>query len=415
MSSKESFTKSLSTPDAIPTEGIKRATQIMEGGLLFRYGELGSEELDVALLEKDYADYIGLPYVCGVNSGGCALFLALKAAGVQAGDSVLVNAFTLAPVPGSIDHAGAKPVLVDINKDYLIDLEDLRAKALSSGAKVLMLSHMRGHIADMNAVVAVCEDLGLTLIEDCAHTMGAKWQGKHVGTFGAVACFSTQTFKHINSGEGGLIATSDEDIAAKVVLNSGSYMLYEQNGARPSAKVFERWRGTMPNYSMRMSALVASVLRPQIPLIDERGVAWNERYAWLEEGLQDIPHLYLPKRVADEHFVASSLQFNLVDLDFAAMEAFQKACDARGIHLKWFGRERAIGFTSTHQNWEYISKGNADNLAGTDQVMTGLFDMRIPLSLTKEDCVLIAEVIGDSMLEVTTASNEIATKLAIAD
>ena len=409
MSTKEIFTKSLSTPDAIPAEGIKRATAIMEGGLLFRYGELGSEELDVALLEKDYADYIGLPYVCGVNSGGCALFLALKAVGVQAGDSVLVNAFTLAPVPGSIDHAGAKPVLVDINKDYLIDLDDLRAKAISSGAKVLMLSHMRGHIADMDAVVDICNELDLILVEDCAHTMGAKWNGQHTGTFGAVGCFSTQTFKHINSGEGGLIATADPDIAAKVVLHSGSYMLYEQNGARPSAEVFEKWRGTIPNYSMRMSALVASVLRPQISLIDERGSAWNERYSWLEEALQDIPHLYLPKRVASEQYVASSLQFNLVDLDFATMEAFQKACDARGIHLKWFGRERAIGFTSTHQNWEYIDAENTSELEGTDDVMSGLFDMRIPLSLTKEDCLLIAEIIRDGLTEVVGARELMST------
>ncbi len=401
MSTKEKFTKSLSTPDGIPSEGIERANKIMKGGLLFRYGELGSEELDVAMLEKDYADYIGLPYVCGVNSGGCALFLALKAVGVQTGDAVLVNAFTLAPVPGAINHAGAKPVLVDIDKDYLIDLEDLRRKAQSSGAKVLMLSHMRGHIADMDKVVEICNELGLTLVEDCAHTMGAKWNGQHTGTFGAVGCYSTQTFKHINSGEGGLVATSDPDIAAKVILNSGSYMLYEQNGARPANEVFDKWRGTTPNYSMRMSALVASVLRPQIPLIDERGVAWNERYRWLEDALQGIPNLYLPKREEKEQFVASSLQFTLTDLDTETMEAFQKACDARGVHLKWFGREQAVGFTSTHQNWEYIEEGNAKNLGNTDEIMFGLFDMRIPLSLTQEDCELIAEIIRDGMQEVT--------------
>ena len=129
---------------------------------------------------------MGMHYAVGVNSGGCALFLALKAAGVEPGDRVLVNAFTLAPVPGAIAHAGAAATLVDVTDAYVIDIDDLDRKAATSGARFLMLSYMRGHIPDMDALMQVCRRHKLIVIEDCAHTMGARWDGRLSGTFGDV-------------------------------------------------------------------------------------------------------------------------------------------------------------------------------------------------------------------------------------
>lgn len=394
---RSTFTKDLSGTDPIPDEGIERALRLLHNGRLHRYGEAKGDELEVVELEREYADYMGMRYCVGLNSCGCALFVALKSAGVQAGDRVLVNAFTLAPVPGAIAHANAEPVLVEITEDYLIDLADLRRKAESSGAKYLMLSHMRGHIADMDAVADLCAELGLTLIEDCAHTMAARWDGRLLGTFGKAACFSTQTFKHINSGEGGLLVTDDEDVAAQAILYSGSYMLYMQHGAGPEPEVFERWKGTTPNFSMRMSNLQAAILRPQLALLGERSEGWNERYVQLAERFAEIPHIVLPTRDVKEAYVASSIQFNLVDLTPQQMEDFQAMCAERGVFLKWFGREQAVGFTSSHHNWGYMKE--SATLPQTDAVMGGLFDMRIPLNLTVEDMDLIAGIMRESMAE----------------
>ena len=111
-------------------------------------------------------------------------------------------------------------MLVEIDDDLKLDPIDLEAKADGSGAKVLMLSHMRGHICDMDAILEICEPRGITIIEDCAHTMGARWKGKLSGTFGKVACFSTQTYKHMNSGEGGFLTTDDADVMARAVIHS---------------------------------------------------------------------------------------------------------------------------------------------------------------------------------------------------
>ena len=181
------LTRDLTEPEPIPEAGIARAVELMRSGRLFRYGETGDDQRDVALLESEFAAYVGRRFCVACNSGGGAMFLALKVLDVAPGDAVLVNGFTLAPVPGAIAHAGARPVVVEIGPDYVIDVEDLRRKAVASGAKVLLLSHMRGHLADMDAVTAACRDLGLRLVEDCAHALGAAWNGRAVGSFGEAA------------------------------------------------------------------------------------------------------------------------------------------------------------------------------------------------------------------------------------
>lgn len=163
------------------------------------------------------------------------------ALGVGAGEPVLMNAFTLAPVPGAIVHARGDPVFVGITPDYEIDLDDLRAAAERSGSRLLMLSHMRGHITDMDRLMEVAAELDLTVIEDCAHTMGAGWDGRPSGTFGAVGCFSTQTSKHVNSGEGGLLVTDDDDVAARAILPRS---MSRSSGPTPWDVCLTRWTGT---------------------------------------------------------------------------------------------------------------------------------------------------------------------------
>ena len=394
------FDKDLSAPDPIPEAGIEAAVRLMRDGRLFRYGEDRDSKPEAALLEEEYAAYMGMKYCVGLNSGGCALFVALKAAGLAPGDKVLVNAFTLAPVPGAIEHAGGQAVLVDITENYVIDIADLDRKAAASGARFLMLSYMRGHIPDMDAVMAVCRRHNLIVVEDCAHTMGASWDGRLTGTFGQVGCFSSQTFKHINSGEGGLLVTDDEDIAARAVLFSGSYMLYAQHRARPSMAVFDRHRYLVPNCSMRMSGLVASILRPQIGELDERGRRWRTIYGELEVLLKTIDHIRMPDRPAKEGFVPSSLQFSLTGLTNEQIEHFvQAACD-HGVFVKWFGAADAVGFTSRHDHWRYLHDHNSVDVPTADSVLHGLCDFRLPVWMTPQDCAVVAAVLSEAMIEV---------------
>ncbi len=387
------FGKDLSTPEPIPEEAIERAVSLMRSGRLHRYGEQGTGYPEPSLLEQDYAAYVGSRYCVAVSSCGAAMFIALKALGVKPGDQVLTSTFTLAPVPGAIAHAGAEAVLVDTTADYLTDLIDLERKARMTGAKVFLLSHMRGHIVDLEAVRAFCDANGIAIIEDCAHTMGAKWAGKHTGTWGKVGCYSAQTYKHINSGEGGLLVTDDDDVAAQAILMSGCYMMFHQHILKPAAQVFERWKYVTPNFSMRMSNLAAALLRPQIALLADRGMRWNHIYASLERELAKAPHVTIPARHAKEEFIASSIQFTL-HLAPHQIERFQKECDQRGLYIKWFGAPAPVAFTSNFEHWRYLAR--KPDLPNSHVVLDQLLDLRTPLSLTDADCVLIGQIVAAS-------------------
>ncbi len=385
----------LSAPPPIPEDGIAAAEAVLRSGWTHRYGESLGDASEASLLETEFAAHLGTRFCVAVNSCGSAMYLALLCTGLRPGDRVLMNAFTLAPVPGAVAHAGAEHVLVEVTPDLVIDLEDLARKARATGARHLLLSHMRGHIADMTRLMALCDDLGITVIEDCAHTMGARWAGRPTGTFGRVGCFSLQAYKHVNGGEGGLIATDDEDVAARAILYSGSYMLYRQHRARPADAVFERWKDVTPNFSLRMSNLVAAVARPQLRLLAERARIWNDRHGRLAALLGAIPGLRLPHRPQEEAFVQSSIQFAVGGLDAPAFARFLAGCRSRGVFLKWFGARQAEGYTSVSGQWRYLADPHTP--PATEAVLERLCDMRIPLTLAEADCATIARIVGEEL------------------
>jgi dTDP-4-amino-4,6-dideoxygalactose transaminase len=389
----------LTQQEPMPQAGVEAALAVMASGKLHRYGEVGAKPSEVSSLEAEFARELGVKYCVAMNSCGSTMFVALKAAGVRPDDAVLSNCFTLAPVPGAIAHAGARPVLVDVSDDYTIDLADLERKAATSGARTLLLSHMRGHIGDMHALLAICRRHGVQLIEDCAHTMGAAWDDKATGTWGRAGCFSLQSYKHANSGEGGLLVTDDEDVAAQAILFSGSYMLYRSHVARPADEVFERWKYTTPNFSLRMSNLAAALARPQLgAVLKDRCARWNQRYAWLAAALDGTPHLRLPPRPAKEQYVASSLQFSLVGLTKAQIEQAIAACAERGLHIKWFGADEPVGFTSVWTHWRYF--GEPQSLPQAERVLRGLCDLRLPLMLSQDDCAAMGGVVREVLSSV---------------
>ncbi len=384
----ERFAGSFTQQEPIPEEGIAAALDVLRHGRLHRYNTAAGEQGETALLEQEFAALTGARFCLAVASGGYAMTTALRAVGVKPGDHVLSNAFTLAPVPGAIAAVGAEPVLVGVTEDLTIDLHDLEAKA--GQAEVLLLSHMRGHICDMDRLMAICDAGGVTVIEDCAHTMGGAWGGVPSGRHGRVGCYSCQTYKHVNSGEGGLLVTDDEEVAARAIILSGSYMLYERHLAAPAPDVFDRVKYDTPNISGRMDNLRAAILRPQLRKLPEQVQRWNERYGVLEAGLRETPGLTLVRRVAREAYVGSSFQFLLLDWAGARVQEVVARCAARGVELKWFGAAEPQGFTSRYDSWRYAP---AAPLPETDRVLAGLLDMRVPLTFSLDDCALIARII----------------------
>jgi dTDP-4-amino-4,6-dideoxygalactose transaminase len=397
------FKGSFTQQEAIPDTSIEAAVEVMRSGRLHRYNTGAGETAQTALLEQEFAAWLGVPYCLAVASGGYALTTALRAFGLKAGEPVLTNGFTLAPVPGAIAGAGGKPVLVEVTEDLVIDLDDLKAKIASSGARVLMLSHMRGHIADMDALMAICDGAGVAVIEDCAHTMGAAWNGVKSGCHGIAACYSTQTYKHMNSGEGGLLTTRDAELMARATVLSGSYMLYGRHIASPPEEVFRKVRLETPNCSGRMDNLRAAILRPQLATLDENCKRWNERYEAVSQELANTPGIRLPQRPVEEQFVASSIQFNLPGFSGNQIKAFLAAALERGVELKWFGADEPVGFTSRHDSWTYVER---QSLPQTDRVLSTLIDMRLPLTFSLDDCRLIGRIIRECAMALNAEAAE---------
>ena len=360
----------------------------MRSGRLHRYNVKGDEPGEVALLEQEFAAAMGVKYCLAVASGGYAMTTALRALGVRPGDRVLSNAFTLAPVPGAIAAVGAVPVFVGVTEALTIDLDDLEAKA--DQASVLLLSHMRGHICDMDRLLEICTRHGVRVIEDCAHTMGARWRGRLSGTDGVIGCYSTQTYKHMNSGEGGFLVTNDDQVMARAVILSGSYMLYPRHLAAPEPAVFEAVKYDTPNISGRMDHLRAAILRPQLRRLEAQCAAWTDRYRVVEAGLRDCPGLRLIDRPDEEAFVGSSFQFLLLDWAAPKVRDVVARCAARGVELKWFGAAEPAGFTSRYDSWRYAPSAP---MPASDRILAGILDMRLPLTFSLEDCALLARII----------------------
>ena len=408
----ERFTGSFTQQEPIPEAGIEAALAVLRHGRLHRYNTAPGEVAETALLEEEFAAYTGATYCLGLASGGAAMACALRACQVQAGDPVLSNAFTLAPVPGAIASLGARPVFVEVTDDLTIDLGHLEVQAKASGARVFLLSHMRGHVCDMEALMALCHRLGLRVIEDCAHTMGASWKGVASGRHGAIGCYSTQTYKHMNSGEGGFLVTDDAELAARAVLLSGSYMLFARHRAAPGPEVFEALKLDVPNVSSRMDNLRAAILRPQIGMLDDRRARWRVLYQAMETGLAGVAGVRLISRPQAEDYVGSSFQFLLPGWEPARVAALVAGAAARGVEVKWFGAANPVAFTSRYAHWRYA---NPEPLPQTDRVLAGLIDMRLPLTFSPEDVAQIARIIRSEVLAVAQAKIGEAVGAPLAD
>jgi len=388
---ENNFKKSFTQQEAIPQVGIDKAISVMQSGRLHRYNTLEGEDSVTSQLELLFSKWQGSKYCLACTSGGVAIQLALRSVGVKPGDNILANAFTLAPVPGAIENVGANPILVEIDENFHINIVDFIAKANASKSKFLLLSHMRGHITNMDKLVEICKSLKIQIIEDCAHTMGAKWDGKRSGNFGLVSAFSTQTYKHINSGEGGFLVTNDDEVIAKAIMHSGSYMLYEKHASSPNNDIFEKVKLKTANFSGRMDNLRSSILIPQLKDLDNKVIMWNNLYKELYDRLKTQDGIFIPNRDKREFYVGSSIQFRLKDFADKKIQDFIKNCKKRGVDLKWFGDKNPIAYTSRYDSWEYLE--NIPVLKNTLEILKTTLDMRIPLTFDNNDCRVIAEII----------------------
>jgi dTDP-4-amino-4,6-dideoxygalactose transaminase len=373
--------------DAEPIPAAARAEidRLLASGDLFRY--TAAEGAPVALLEQEFADLLGARYALAVASCSAALFLSLKALDLPRGAQVLIPAFTFAAVPSAVVHADLVPVLVEVGENYRVDMADFAAKL--PGAAAVLISHMRGHTSDMDAIMALCDAAQIPVIEDAAHSLGTEWHSRKIGTIGKVGCFSFQSYKLVNAGEGGILITDDPEIAARCVIMSGAY---ESNWKKHPGmqNSYMLWQNKLPLYNMRMQNLSAAVIRPQLPLVADRvakGRAGHDRVAAL---LNQSPFLTVPLPLPPEMRAPDSIQFNLTGnwSDGQALR-FQAEAKARGVSVQVFGL--SDGNARAFWNWEFL--GPAPELPQTRAMLMRACDVRLPTRLTPQELDHIAHAI----------------------
>lgn len=213
----------------------------------------------VAEFEREFAAYCGTRYAVGVNSGTSALHLALLAAGIGPGDEVITTPFTFVATIATIQYAGARPVLVDIEpSSFNIDPQRIEA-ALTARTKAIVPVHLYGQTADMDPILDLARTRGLAVIEDAAQAHGAEYKGKRAGSLGDLACFSFYPVKNLGAyGEGGAITTNrpEYDRKLRLLRNWGAERKYEH---------------LLKGYNYRMEGLQGAVLRVKLRHAD----AWT--------------------------------------------------------------------------------------------------------------------------------------------
>ncbi|WP_300583219.1 aminotransferase class I/II-fold pyridoxal phosphate-dependent enzyme [Marivita sp.] len=370
--------------EPIPESARREIDRLLQSGDLFRY--TAPEAAPVSLLEEEFAALMGAQYALAVSSCSAALFLSLKALGLPRDARVLIPAFTFAAVPSSIVHAECVPVLCEVDDSYRIDMADFEAKI--DDVRAVMISHMRGHTSDMDAILTLAQARGLPVIEDAAHSLGTLWNGQKIGTLGHVGCFSFQSYKMLNAGEGGILLSDDADLIARAVILSGAY---EHNWKKHPVlhEAFAKWQNKLPLYNLRMSNLSAAVIRPQLAELDRRVRDGRRNHDHVAERLRQSPWITVPPSLPQEERAPDSLQFSLRDMSDADVDDFVDTAKAMGVSIQVFGRsaDNARAFW----NWEFL--GPAPDLPKTRAMLARACDCRLPARLTLTECDAVADVI----------------------
>ena len=258
---------------------------------------------EVEAFEAEAAAYLGVPHAVGLNSGTDALVIALRALGIGPGDEVITTSFSFFATAESISSVGATPVFVDVEEESFNLDPRLAPAAVTARTKAVMPVHLYGRPASMTPLLELAEELDLHLVEDCAQSFGATWQGRQTGTLGAVGAFSFFPSKNLGAyGDGGLLVTCSQEIArtARRLRNHGSE---------------ERYRNEVLGYNSRLDALQAAILRVKLPLIEEGNSRRRQVAEYYGELLRGVPGVVAPEVSAGHVFHQYTLRLPGADRD----------------------------------------------------------------------------------------------------
>lgn len=295
-----------------------------------RTGWLGTGP-KVARFEEAFRQYEGANYAAAVNSCTAAMHLSLLAAGIGPGDEVITSAMTFCSTVNVILHAGATPVLADVDDRTMnIDPEDVRAK-ITPRTKAILPVHFAGHACDMDALMGIANEHHLVVIEDCAHAIETTYHGRKAGTFGDFGCFSFYVTKNVATGEGGMVITPRADLADEIKIRA-LHGMSRDAWKRYSDEGFRHYQVVSLGFKYNMMDLQAAVGIHQLARVEQNWKIRQECWDFYQTALAESG-LALPAEPEEDTRHAYHLYTVRVNEERVGIsrDAFLDAMTAQGI------------------------------------------------------------------------------------
>jgi len=318
--------------------------------------------------ESNIASFVGVDYAVGVNSGTDAMHLSLLAAGIGPGDEVITVAHTFVATAAAIVHCGATPILVDVGKDFNMDMEQLQP-AISPQTKAIIPVYLNGHLCDMERLTAVTQRHNLLVIEDAAQALGAEFDGQRAGSFGLTGCFSFYPAKVLGGvGDGGIVVTNSEEIAEKVRL------LRDHGQQRATDDIF------FYGFNSRLDNLQAAILDVKLKHLPDWIKRRRELAAVYEAGLSGLPQIKTPPPPQQDRYF--DIYTNYV---IRAQER-----DKLVAHLREYGVEILISWPKPMHHHKRLGLGHF-HLPETERISKEVLSLPLNTEISNEQVEFVIE------------------------
>jgi dTDP-4-amino-4,6-dideoxygalactose transaminase len=285
----------------------------------------------VARLEKDFAAYKGSPHAVAMHSCTAALHLSILAADLKPGDEVITTPMTFCATVNAILHAGATPVLADVDRRTMNLDPDRVEAAITPRTRAILPVHFAGRPCDMDALCDVAKRRSLVMIEDCAHAIETEYHGRKAGLFGDFGCFSFYATKNITTGEGGMVLTRDEKKAARLK-TLALHGMSKDAWKRFSDEGYKHYSVVELGFKYNMMDLQAAIGIHQLPRVESWLVRRNELWTQYDDAFAELP-IEIPAPAEPDTRHARHLYTLLVDEEKAGIsrDAFLSAMTEQGI------------------------------------------------------------------------------------
>ena len=303
--------------------------------------------------ETNLVEYTGAKYAVAVSNGTAALHCACMAAGIGPGDEVITTPLTFAASANCVLYCGAKPVFADINMEtYNIDPESIRSK-ITPATKAVIAVDFTGQAVEYNEIRKICDEYNLIFIEDAAHSIATKYDGKQVGSLADMTTFSFHPVKTITGGEGGAITTNSEEFYKKLVLFHTHGITHDESQMEDTPHEGPWYYEQIElGYNYRLTDFQAALITSQMKKLDGFAKRRKEIVKMYDEAFAEVPEIIIQKEIAESdscrHLYIIRLNLELLECSrrefFDAMSAENVQCQIHYVPVYWFPYYKHLGY-----------------------------------------------------------------------